>query len=339
MTNIRFVLLVFALAAAMLPASVLAQDSDEDGLLLRIGGSTRLASDESVGVLVTVSSDVVVDGRVDDGMVLLGSDTVVNGTVDGDIIAVGGSLRLGPDAVVTGDVAYNNTTFVTDADAVIQGTVRDNLGVNLSRDVTRFVAWLSLATWAGSTLLALAAGMVFAGIGGRQLWACAGNITRRPLQSLLSIIALWMLGAVLVVVLFISILGIPVALAIVLILGAVWSLGHIVAGTRIGAALTRRSIDDRTIAHPYLPALIGITVVQLVALVPVLVGLLAAYATADDATGLSPLSVLAVTVSWSINAVIGIVGMLGAGAMIYYAWRAWTSDGADPMPTAGQTRR
>jgi hypothetical protein len=329
----RVVFLSFVLLVALVPGTALAQDRGDEGLLVRIGGSITVTPEETIEVLIAIDSDVVMDGTVRGALILLGADTIINGTVDGDVVAVGGTLVLSSTALITGDVSYNNVAYERDQGAVVQGTQRSDFGANFGRDFSRWAAWLSLATWAGTTVLMLAAGIVFAGIGGRQLWASSANITRNPLQSILSILALGLIAVILITLLFISILGIPIAFAMMLIVGAVWALGHIAAGTRIGAALTRRRIEDSTIAHPYLPTIVGIMVLQIFALIPVFIGLVLAYSTQGSLA-----NAIGAGISWLISAMIGIVGLFGAGALIYYAWLAWTNRGTARTANAGTGR-
>ena len=318
-------LFVLIFIAALLPSSVMAQDDDTTGFRLQITGSVTVAEDEVVGFLSAIDADVIIDGRVAGHVLVISGNTTINGRIEGDVLAIGGMLRFGPDAVVTGDVVYNDTTITTDSGADIQGTVREDLGIEFSQDFARFIAWISLANWAGTTFLALMSGVVFAGIGGRQLWGSAAAMTGKPVQSILLILLVTVILLTLATLLFFSIFGIPVGMVLLLVLAVIWMLGYIVAGTRIGAALTRRSVDTASDPHPYLPALVGITAIQMVALVPVVVSLLLAYTAIDDATRFSPVNAFALIVYWSISMLIWFIGMLGAGALCYYAWRAWTT--------------
>jgi cytoskeletal protein CcmA (bactofilin family) len=320
-------LCVIIFITALVPSSALAQDNDTTGARVQITGSVTVADNEVVGFLSAIDADTVVNGRVAGHILVISGNTTINGRVEGNVLAIGGSLRIGPDAVVTGDLLYNNTSITIDPAAEIQGTTREDLGVEFSQDFTRFAAWISLANWAGTTFLALIAGVVFAGIGGRQLWGSAAAMTGKPLQSILLIILVSIVLLVLATLLFFSVIGIPVGLVLLLVLVVIWMLGYIVAGTRIGAALTRRSIHSSIDAHPYLPALVGITVIQLLALVPVIVSLVLAYTAIDDATRFSLVNALTLTVYWSTSMLIWFIGMLGAGALCYYAWRAWTNPG------------
>lgn len=330
MKHFTGVALILALLCALVPAAASAQDSSNEGLLVRIDGPVTVTDGDTVGYLIAIDGDVLVDGRVTDGALLISADTEINGTVEGSIIAIDGTLTLGPDAVVTGDISYNDTTFRADPAATIQGEVRNDLGVDFNRDFARFMAWLSLVSWAGTTVLLLLAGVVFAGIGRRQLWSSAALITRRPLQSILAALLLWIVVSFLAFMLFISILGIPVGLALVIVLVAIWGLGYVVAGTRIGAALTRATPEAIPERNTYLPTLLGIGIIQLIALLPLILALIVAYTTDGSRDGFLPLNALALLIYWSSGIVIWAIGVLGTGALAFYAWRAWQQPASEP---------
>ena len=185
------------------------------------------------------------------------------------------------------------------------------------------MAWFGLVSWAGTTVLLLLVGIAFAGIGQKQLWESATLITRRPLYSILAAFLLWVMLSFFAVMLFISVLGIPVGLALVMILAAIWGLGYIVAGTRIGAALTRRSPESQPDRKLYLPTLLGVGMIQLIALIPVIFALVAAYTTSNTGNGWMPLDAVALLIYWSSGTIIWAIGVLGTGALAYSAVRAW----------------
>lgn len=326
MNPCRVAVALLVILVALVPSTALAQQPrDEAGARFEFGGNIVVDNEARLEFLLAADASVRIDGEIDGSVVLLGSDTVVNGRVDGHVIAAGGTLRLTDSAVITGDLSYNNTVVTIDSGAVVLGSTRDDLAVGFSRDLTRFMAWLALANWAGTTLLALVAGLVFAGVGGRQLRESAAAVTSKPLQSILAIVAFWLICTLMIAMLFISVLGIPIAVVLILVLVALWLLGYIVAGTRIGAALTRRRMDNPEEQHPYLPALTGITVLQTLALIPVIITLLLSLAAIDDATTLTPANVMALAAYWSISTLLWAIGMLGSGALVYRAVMAWTS--------------
>jgi hypothetical protein len=79
-----------------------------------------------VGGSVTVGEDEVVGGDV----VAIGGSVSVRGEVQGEVVAVGGALDLGPRAVVSGDVTVVGGTLTRAEGAVVRGEVHEvNLGM------------------------------------------------------------------------------------------------------------------------------------------------------------------------------------------------------------------
>jgi len=179
-----------------------------------------------------------------------------------------------------------------------------------------------LTFWATLALLLIAGALLFAGIGGRQLWSSAALLTERPGPSLLSAFIFWAGLTVLAGILVVTVLGIPAAVVLLLLGNALWMLGLIVAGTRIGAALTRRPIDSTGETHPYLPAVTGAVVLSLVALL-VFGGALVAALAAIFGDGLGALGAVAGIPALVLSFLLWLIGLVGAGALAYRALLAW----------------
>jgi len=81
-----------------------------------------------VGGSVTVGKDEVIDGDV----VAVGGSATVDGMVRGDVVAIGGSVNLGPTADVENDVVAVGGAVHRDPAARIGGRVQE-VGINLGR--------------------------------------------------------------------------------------------------------------------------------------------------------------------------------------------------------------
>lgn len=97
-------------------------------------GSLRHSDRVHIGGSVEVGADEVVDGDV----VAIGGSARVDGEVHGDVVAVGGSVRLGPNALVTGDVAVIGGALDRDPGARVEGEFKE-IGVG-AIDLSR-VRW------------------------------------------------------------------------------------------------------------------------------------------------------------------------------------------------------
>lgn len=217
------------------------------------------------GARVRIGSDLVVGEheRIEDAVAVLGS-VIVNGEVGRDVVAVLGDVRLGPRALVGGEITLVGGRIVADPGARIYGA---------TNEVTiRWPAWLGglpqarlvppAEWWAGLSLaIALGRGLVLAVLGlivallGRAAVARIGReVSEAPWQSVLVGV-----GAQLVLVptalaicggLVVSIVGIPL-LALVpvaaLVAGGVWFVGFTAVAARLGGALVGGSEAGRLV--------------------------------------------------------------------------------------------
>jgi hypothetical protein len=129
--------------------------------------------------------------------------------------------------------------------------------------------------WLGSTLLVLVAGHAFAAFGGRQLGETSRLLTERPLASVLTMLAVWIGLPILTVIAVVTVIGIPLSIAISLfVLPPLWLLGYVVASTRLGGAILRAFNRAPLPERPYLAVTIGVLTFQILGFVPILGGLL-----------------------------------------------------------------
>lgn len=296
----RWLALLLAGLVLLLPAGAAAQEAEEeDGdVLVRVNGPLRVERGDSVGTVVVVSDTLTMDGTVRDALVVVDGTATVTGTVEGDVTVVNGTLDLQDGARVTGDVFLANSELRQAAGASVEGDIQRR------GELAFRWAWavFSLLFWVGMTVAVLVAGLLFAAVGGRQLSTAAALLTDRLGPTLLTMLIVWIGIPILAVAVLFTVVGIPLGLGLLLfLLPILWFLGYLVAGTRLGAAVTRAFGRSRLPEHPYLAAVVGLLILQLVALIPVLGGLVAFLA-----------------------------GLVGSGALVFFAARAWRRPAAPP---------
>ena len=244
-----------------------------------------VAPGQEVFTAVVVGHDAEIGGTVREQLLVVNGTARVTGSVLGNVVVAGGRLELGPDATVAGDVALLGGTLARDPAAVVGGSVREH-GLAVSGRVLRLL-------WAAMTFMIVVAAVLFAATGGRQLSESARLLTVRPVETLLAVAALWIAVPLLTGPLFLSVVGVPLAVWVLLfLLPALWFLGYIVAATAVGAALLRSAWDPTR--PPMREAAAGVVALQLAAFIPVL-GLV----------------------------LVLIAGQAGAGALALRAWRGW----------------
>jgi hypothetical protein len=278
-------------------------DIDDEGLFLRVSGDITVAANERIDNVIVVDGNAVVNGTVTDTLMVISGNATVDGTVEGDILMIDGTLRLEPAATVK-DVTLIRATLDRADGATITGDLTE-------QDNYAGFGWVgaifSFAIWVGVTLVLVVAALVFALAGGRQLTATGELLRRRPLQAILAGVALFVGLPILAVLAFVTIIGIPLGVVILLVvMPALWVLGYIVSGTWIGRKVTAALGQVEQPHRPLLAAALGVLILQVIGLIP----------------ALGPLVTL-------------IAGMVGAGALVYRSASRPESPVERPLVSAG----
>jgi len=189
------------------------------------------------GALLVTGGEVLLapGSRTDGPVLLLAGDLTIDGLVMDDVLAPGGALRLGPMAVVRGDLGAG-AAFERHPDAWVAGEVTVGLGLPSAAVERRGGGWWRVLLQALATA-ALAA--VFARWAPRRLGAMADAVARHvPVAASLGVL-LFLLGTIAAVVMAFTIVLIPATL-LLLVLGVVAvGTGWAAVGFAIARALAR----------------------------------------------------------------------------------------------------
>ena len=287
-----FALVAAALVLLLAPGRALAQENRDD-VYVRVNGTVDLAAGESVDTLVAVNSEAQVAGTVRETLVIVNRTATVSGDVGRDAIVANGTLRLEPTARIGGDVVLINGQLDQADGAEIAGSVVERSGAGMGAEFRRVTAAVSFVVWLGVTLLFVVVALGWAAVAGRQLSDIAGLLGARPGLAAVAAVIFWIVVPVVAVIAFFTVIGIPIGIALlVIVLPLLWGLGYVVTSTRLGFFLAdlRRTTPD--LAHPYLEAVLGVVILQLIGLIPIVGGI-----------------------------VIALAGLFGAGAIVVHAWR------------------
>ena len=285
-------LVAAALALLLAPVQAQAQEKTDD-VYVRVNGTVDLAAGESVDTLVAVNSGARVAGTVRDTLVIVNQTATVSGDVGREAIVVNGTLRLEPTAHIGGDVVLINGELSQADGAVIAGRVVERSGASIGAEFNRVTAAVSLIAWLGMTLLVVVVALGWAAVGGSQLSAIAGLLGARPGLAAGAAVIFWIAAPVIAFLAFVTVIGIPIGIALLLVvLPLLWGLGYVTTSTRLGFFLSdlRRTTPD--LAHPYLEAVLGVVILQLIGLIPIVGGI-----------------------------VVALAGLFGAGAIVVHVWR------------------
>jgi hypothetical protein len=290
--HVTLVALVAALALLLAPGRALAQENMDD-VYVRVNGTVDLAAGESVDTLVAVNSDARVAGEVRDTLVVVNQTATVSGDVGRDAIVVNGTLRLESTARIDGDVVLINSELSQADGAGIAGNVVERSGASMGAELRRVTAAVSFVAWLGMTLLFVVVALGWAAVGGRQLAEVAGLLGARPGLSAAAAVIFWIVAPIVAFVAFFTVIGIPIGITLLLVvLPLLWGLGYVTTGTRLGFFVADLRHTRPDLAHPYLEAMLGVVIFQVIGLIPIVGGM-----------------------------VVALAGLFGAGAIVVHLWR------------------
>src|SRR6266545_4110871 len=165
---------VAGLVLAFVPALVSADDGDQrDDVLIRIRGDVRVAAGEKVGSVIVIDGNAVIEGEVEHSVFVVSGDATVSGKVAGDLTVIRGDINLLPSAQLNNVNSIRGDLHRADG-ATIAGDIRERDGFGSASAVA---AVFSVLFWAGMSVAVVAAGLIFAAIGGRQLSRAAQAMT------------------------------------------------------------------------------------------------------------------------------------------------------------------
>ncbi|HEY2634948.1 MAG TPA: RDD family protein [Steroidobacteraceae bacterium] len=239
------------------------------------------SSDGEAGDVVSVLGDTRVTGTVSDNAVAVLGSTYVDGKVHGDAVAVLGNMELGPHAEIDGNVVAIGGALQRDPAAIVHGSVQNIFGS--FGNVGWLRAWvhhcllygrpLALAHglgWAwGLAFTFLALYAVLALLFREGLTRCVQTFETQPGRAVLAALIAMLLTPVLVVLLCVTVIGIPAVPFIVFGLFCAGLFGKAVMLAWLGRRLTGNRGDGPT-SHPAVAVLIGGALVLVLYLVPVL---------------------------------------------------------------------
>ena len=229
----------------------------QDGDQLVLGGNFTLQSGETLdGSLIVLggNAQIMQNATVNGDIVILGGSLAIDGVTNGDVFILAGLGELGSTALVRGDVTAISGNLRRDPGAQVEGRVSENVtspvplplpGQLETPSVTPpVIVRDSLSIWDGLFFLfrsfmwaALAILIVLFFPKNTQMIAdtvVASPIVAGGLGVLTALVA-----PIMLVVVAITIIGIPVSLLGALVLGAAWAYGMVVVGVETGNRLGR----------------------------------------------------------------------------------------------------
>jgi hypothetical protein len=256
----RLAVVAFALIAPLaLTTPAMAEDDVGDQVVLT--GRVTIASEESAGNVVVFHGPVRIEGEVRDSMVVFDGRVTISGTVGDDVVVFNGEATVSEGARIGGDLVTLRRANVSPG-AEVEGDVRRIRDVNLRTPiVARFAVWLAFTVSTlvlGLLLLALARG-------GMETAAAAGRSRLGPAAGwgIVMLVGLPILG----IALLVSLVAIPLGVAVLMGLFLLYTIGYTVGAFVLGRAIVKP--PRRRLAAFFA----GWGILRAIALVPILGGL------------------------------------------------------------------
>ena len=238
--------------------------------------------------VVTFGGDAVVrEGEVVNDVVTMGGDAQVDGTVLGDVVTMGGDLAVGPNGDVRGDLVTMGGEVAQAQGSQTGGEVvvldGSHPSVAFRPDFGGHHHDSGLGAFVADTLESLVSygllfvlGLLLMGVARERLDGLQLAIVRQPLRALgYGLLALFA-AAVTIVILVVTIIGIPAAVVLAVGLPFALYVGLAGAATVIGAAIPASALSGK----PVLQLLAGCGALFVAGLVPFVGDILVAVAAA-----------------------------------------------------------
>jgi hypothetical protein len=260
--HLRQVLLGLAmvmLTVAGVAPPALAQAGDGNGTVVPRGAR--------VGNVVVGEGDAIVLGQAGT-VVALNGNVLVSGTVTGSAVATNGQVRVLSGGRVAGG-AYSSVAPAVDQGGTVQGRVAT---VDGGAALSRAGNLLQIVWWIAATLALLAFGAAITRMLPGAMDATVETGTRQIGPSAITGVVTAVVLAFLIILFIITVVGLPLAVALFLIAVPLYLLGMFAAAWIFGTLIIRRR-ERRMLAF-----VVGIIVLQVVAIIPIL-GILVPLAT------------------------------------------------------------
>ena len=260
-------ILTFVLLVLAAPAS--AQEGHEDDQVV-LTGEVSIDEGRTVDSVVIFDGPATIDGVVEGSVVAFNGDVSVSGSVEEDVIVFNGVVTVRSGAEISGDLITRQRAVVEE-DATVRGEIRRRVW-DIAREPFPFLARLAVwvAVSASMLLLGLLLVLLFPRMMDATVLAWATGMGGSIGWGLLLLVGLPLLG----ILFLITIVGIPLGVGLLLALALLYAIGYVVAGWILGRQLIKPP------AARALAVLVGILLLRLIALVPVLGGIVGTLAAA-----------------------------------------------------------
>lgn len=250
------------------PLAIAAEEMPHSGrILISTQGDITLPAGEQADLVMVTSGTAHIAGDVNTVVVIDGVADLTGATAE-TVVLIRGQAALDGSSSVLGDIMTLDATVSADPAASIGGRIRDLApeiaGVGLVLGSALVLLYLGFA------LASIAAALLLAGLAARQVRSAEALIRREPLLTAGVGLLGMFVPIVFLVLLAVTVIGAPLAFGIAF---GLWPMaafiGYLVAGIAIGDWIVGRLSPGVTRERPYLAAVVGLVVLEVVGILPV----------------------------------------------------------------------
>ena len=236
-----------------------------------ITGGAVVPAGRTAGDVVVVDGPVRIAGHATGDVVAVSGPIAISGRVDGDVIAVSDRAFLAPTARVGGDLRYGDERPVVARAARVDGTISNEDWAGAARGwgwVSSFAWWLAVSV---STLIV---GLLLVWLAPAALFAAERAVLERLGATIAWGLAIAIGVPLLAILALVTLVGIPFGVALLLAAIPVLLVAYVTSAWIVG----RRVLRSRS-PSPWAAMLAGWAILRVLALIPIVGGLVGLVAT------------------------------------------------------------
>lgn len=264
-----------AVVAVALSSPAAATAGEGEDAIVVVNGAVTVERGQVVDGVFVANGDVEVAGTVTGDVFVASGDLLVTGEVEGDVVALTGLTRVGPRAVVGGDLIYADEEPEVSPRASVGGEVRQE-------DWGEFIGALPLigavALWVGISVSALILGVFAVMVAPRAADAVSEQARTRLVLCVAYGLAVFVGVPLAIVLASATLIGLPLGLALLLALLPLAAIAYVSSAWALGRALVKDG--SRVVAF-----LAGLAILRVLAILPLL-GALVGFAAVIVGLGL-----------------------------------------------------
>ncbi len=258
---------------AFMMGGVIDVDATISGNILASGGDIRLGDRSLVeGKATFASGELYVGGRVEKGLKAAGKDIVIAGVINGNVKLMAETITILPSARIAGDLVYRSPHAINISD---DAQVGGDITFVKSEDMRRGV--VGMFAIAGATHLSIILGLVlvaavFAFVFPTLFPTLRTHVIARPWKVLGIGLAILIGGPFLIVLLFASAIGAPLAFILATLYMLMVCIGFFAVAYGIGLKIIIMMKRDgsSTVWRRLGVTTLGLVILGLVAVIPIL---------------------------------------------------------------------